>query len=168
MCSNFTKVTRLYTWLDVSGTAQNLIPIRFRVLSVNAPVVPILGTMFLIYPAIAFIRGPWRRDSRLINGLCRGCGYNLTGNVSGVCPECGLECTDDDTRKAVAKRRRKYGGGFIVGLVMLWGCWDTVQEIRKARPLHYFTQHPSHLLLVFSIASLVGVVVKLVSYLRGR
>jgi hypothetical protein len=21
--------------------------------------------------------------------LCRGCGYNLTGNVSGVCPECG-------------------------------------------------------------------------------
>jgi len=22
-------------------------------------------------------------------GLCRGCGYNLTGNTSGVCPECG-------------------------------------------------------------------------------
>jgi predicted amidophosphoribosyltransferase len=22
-------------------------------------------------------------------GLCRFCGYNLTGNVSGVCPECG-------------------------------------------------------------------------------
>ena len=22
--------------------------------------------------------------------LCRGCGYNLTGNVSGVCPECGI------------------------------------------------------------------------------
>ncbi len=24
-----------------------------------------------------------------IQGLCRHCGYNLTGNVSGVCPECG-------------------------------------------------------------------------------
>jgi hypothetical protein len=23
------------------------------------------------------------------NGLCKKCGYNLTGNVSGVCPECG-------------------------------------------------------------------------------
>lgn len=22
-------------------------------------------------------------------GHCRTCGYNLTGNVSGVCPECG-------------------------------------------------------------------------------
>jgi hypothetical protein len=22
--------------------------------------------------------------------LCRGCGYNLTGNTSGVCPECGM------------------------------------------------------------------------------
>ena len=21
--------------------------------------------------------------------LCRHCGYNLTGNISGVCPECG-------------------------------------------------------------------------------
>jgi hypothetical protein len=21
--------------------------------------------------------------------LCRGCGYNLTGNISGICPECG-------------------------------------------------------------------------------
>jgi hypothetical protein len=22
-------------------------------------------------------------------GICRHCGYSLTGNVSGVCPECG-------------------------------------------------------------------------------
>jgi hypothetical protein len=22
---------------------------------------------------------------------CRECGYNLTGNVSGICPECGAE-----------------------------------------------------------------------------
>jgi hypothetical protein len=24
-------------------------------------------------------------------GLCRGCGYSLCGNVSGVCPECGVK-----------------------------------------------------------------------------
>lgn len=28
-----------------------------------------------------------RRRERV--GLCSRCGYNLTGNVSGVCPECG-------------------------------------------------------------------------------
>jgi len=26
---------------------------------------------------------------------CRACGYNLTGNVSGVCPECGTPCKPD-------------------------------------------------------------------------
>jgi hypothetical protein len=29
------------------------------------------------------------RSSRARRGLCVHCGYNLTGNVSGVCPECG-------------------------------------------------------------------------------
>lgn len=50
---------------------------------------PIL--LFSIYPSIAFIRGPLRRHSRRKRNQCIDCGYNLTGNVSGVCPECGLE-----------------------------------------------------------------------------
>jgi rubrerythrin len=26
----------------------------------------------------------------MVDGIhCPGCGYNLTGNLSGVCPECG-------------------------------------------------------------------------------
>ena len=33
----------------------------------------------------------WRRDSRIPPGHCRQCRYNLTGNVSGRCPECGTE-----------------------------------------------------------------------------
>jgi hypothetical protein len=41
------------------------------------------------YPAFAFIRGPLRQYRRRRNGLCTKCAYNLTGNVSGVCPECG-------------------------------------------------------------------------------
>ena len=44
---------------------------------------------FATYPAIVFIRGPYRRYRRRKNGLCLKCGYNLTGNVSGVCSECG-------------------------------------------------------------------------------
>ena len=31
--------------------------------------------------------------------LCRGCGYNLTGNVSGICPECGRPL-DPDQRQS--------------------------------------------------------------------
>ena len=35
----------------------------------------------------------WRLDRRRIPpGHCQHCGYNLTGNVSGVCPECGEAC----------------------------------------------------------------------------
>ena len=30
-----------------------------------------------------------RASLRLIHGACPGCGYNLTGNTSGVCAECG-------------------------------------------------------------------------------
>lgn len=44
------------------------------------------------YPTFAFIRGPVWRNRRRRRGLCVRCGYNLTGNVSSVCPECGREC----------------------------------------------------------------------------
>jgi hypothetical protein len=33
----------------------------------------------------------WRDRHRIPPGHCRKCGYNLTGNVSGICPECGQE-----------------------------------------------------------------------------
>jgi hypothetical protein len=44
-----------------------------------------------VFPAWAFVTGPLRRWRRRRKGLCVRCGYNLTGNVSGVCPECGNE-----------------------------------------------------------------------------
>jgi hypothetical protein len=47
--------------------------------------------LFAAYPAVAFIRGPLRRWRRRRKGLCTACGYDLTGNVSGVCPECGSD-----------------------------------------------------------------------------
>lgn len=32
----------------------------------------------------------WSRDRRCVSkGHCRNCGYSLTGNTSGTCPECG-------------------------------------------------------------------------------
>jgi hypothetical protein len=41
-----------------------------------------------VLPGLATFRA-LRSRRRGHMGQCGGCGYNLTGNVSGVCPECG-------------------------------------------------------------------------------
>jgi len=41
------------------------------------------------YPMVVLVRGPLLRCYRSRRGCCAFCGYNLTGNQSGVCPECG-------------------------------------------------------------------------------
>jgi hypothetical protein len=43
--------------------------------------------MFAVSPVLWWLR--WRLQHRPPVGCCTSCGYNLTGNVSGVCPECG-------------------------------------------------------------------------------
>jgi hypothetical protein len=45
--------------------------------------------LFAVWPVVALVRGPLRRYRRRRTGQCMKCGYNLTGNVSGICPECG-------------------------------------------------------------------------------
>jgi len=47
--------------------------------------------LFGFYPVLTFYRGPLRRWRQRRMGSCMNCGYNLTGNESGVCPECGTE-----------------------------------------------------------------------------
>lgn len=54
----------------------------------------VVGTLFFGSPMLGFlIVWSWVRfRNRLLfasGEVCRHCGYNLTGNVSGVCPECG-------------------------------------------------------------------------------
>lgn len=44
--------------------------------------------LFLIVAALPTAFLFWR-DSRYPPGHCQRCGYDLTGNVSSVCPECG-------------------------------------------------------------------------------
>ena len=39
----------------------------------------------------------WRRDRRPRKGHCKSCGYNLTGNESGVCPECSTPVPKQET-----------------------------------------------------------------------
>lgn len=53
----------------------------------------IIAACFTLLPGytLGFDRFWLRRRRRLrsATGLCETCGYNLTGNESGVCPECG-------------------------------------------------------------------------------
>ena len=61
------------------------------ILSVRKIVVPfwLLFVATMAYPLVAWFRGPLRRRRRRSLGLCLACAYDLTGNTSGVCPECG-------------------------------------------------------------------------------
>jgi hypothetical protein len=45
--------------------------------------------LFVAYPAWAFLAKPIRNFHRRRRGLCVNCGYNLAGNTTGICPECG-------------------------------------------------------------------------------
>ncbi len=42
-----------------------------------------------LWVGVLFVSPRWRRRQRHRRGLCTGCGYDLTGNESGKCPECG-------------------------------------------------------------------------------
>jgi hypothetical protein len=50
----------------------------------------ILGAVAGVVVALA-----WPATLRLRPTQCRQCGYELHGNVSGVCPECGTKIADD-------------------------------------------------------------------------
>ena len=48
-----------------------------------------LGLVATVPPALLLLVIPIKRLLRRPKGGCHACGYNLTGNTSGVCPECG-------------------------------------------------------------------------------
>ncbi len=50
-------------------------------------VLPLWLLLLVIATPTAFL---WWRDRRPLPGHCP-CGYDMTGNVSGTCPECGVE-----------------------------------------------------------------------------
>ena len=77
------KVGRLYF-----EASQCIIHLHCQLYTARVPLW--LPTILLAAcPTLAFIGGPFRRHRRRRRGECIGCGYDLTGNESGVCPECG-------------------------------------------------------------------------------
>ncbi len=96
----YQKSYRGLWWLyrrDVFLGEHSGLYIRSSILIVSFFIPILLALLFSLYPAALFIRGSLRRYRRRrlslrgLRGLCLRCGYDLEGNVSGVCPECGTE-----------------------------------------------------------------------------
>ncbi|MDB5171993.1 MAG: hypothetical protein JWN51_766 [Phycisphaerales bacterium] len=57
-------------------------------------VAPVFAACVLFVAVVIAMRVHYLRQRkaplrRVVAGLCPICGYDLTGNVSGTCPECG-------------------------------------------------------------------------------
>lgn len=57
--------------------------------------------MLMIYPTSRAWRGPIRRLRRRRRNQCMKCGYNLTANISGTCPECGTPIPKEIREKLI-------------------------------------------------------------------
>lgn len=71
--------------------------------TVNAMIssdIPLVASLLLLlYPIFALLRGPFRRWNRRRHGRCMDCDYDLTGNTTGICPECGAPISNPPIQK---------------------------------------------------------------------
>ena len=63
-----------------------------------------LTLIFAIGPAVWLFK--WNKRRKLRSNACPACGYDLTGNESGVCPECGASTMVTTTPGGGAGRKR--------------------------------------------------------------
>jgi hypothetical protein len=70
---------------------------RWGALSTPTLVILMLFSLLVPYLCARFLHSKlrWRILRTDDAPHCQSCGYNLTGNVSGVCPECGEPCETD-------------------------------------------------------------------------
>lgn len=65
--------------------------------STSVPLSVISGAFFVPW-LVLFVT----TRKRIPPGHCKRCGYNLTGNTSGTCPECGTTTHEVDTKSNLA------------------------------------------------------------------
>ena len=74
---------RSMTFGPLPGSTAPTIEVRGLRMGIGVPM-----TLLIAYPFFAFVRARYRHH-RHRSGHCPTCEYDLTGNTSGVCPECG-------------------------------------------------------------------------------
>ena len=80
-------VLRLVGLLVCLGLALGAVCLRVFVPPFGTTVIWVASLLAIGIAAVAILRIP----SPCPPGCCPNCFYNLTGNESGVCPECGTE-----------------------------------------------------------------------------
>lgn len=56
--------------------------------------------LFMLATSVSLLAIAWRVSEASPDPLCTQCGYNLTGNVSGICPECGTPASVELRKKS--------------------------------------------------------------------
>ena len=74
-----------YSWVDIG--AATYVPTYKRWRVYGRATMPLWIPPFASCAALALMYR--RRSRRKLLGHCAACGYDLTGNVSGICSECG-------------------------------------------------------------------------------
>jgi hypothetical protein len=80
---------------------------------------PLWSPFFLAAIATGLIF--WCDRRRLPSHCCQGCGYNLTGNTSGVCPECGQKAEREDSSTTEVTKGTKQRRA--AKLALYWRPW---------------------------------------------
>lgn len=72
-------------------------------------------------PIIGFIAAtsPCRLRTKYPSGHCQACGYNLTGNMSGRCPECGIDAKEPSPEPIMRSRSGIAWSSFVLGIALV-------------------------------------------------
>jgi len=124
---------RLFPHYVYQDGAHIVIPISFVLMAVG------LATLLMWRPWIV---------ARRREGRCDACGYDLTGNVSGICPECGRAFTRLPThpivRIAQKVRTRRFwthmAAGILVAAMLFFSLRGYEHRVRCAATVHHISR----------------------------
>ena len=103
------KSARTFAWatIFVSALLCGALVYSDRAWMIGKPVAALLSAIANSLPGLAIAFGPGvalgfsalrilgRANRTAASLMCRRCGYDLTGNTSGNCPECGVAIQED-------------------------------------------------------------------------
>ncbi len=78
---------------EIEWNVRGFAPIRYSAAHIPYRKLVIALALLAVYPACRLTHHVVTRYRKRPHGLCLSCGYDLTGNISGVCPECGQPVT---------------------------------------------------------------------------